>query len=52
MKQIHFNLKKGEAKLKIENMDDLWCLSHIIEPGDLVKGKTIRKIKIGGQKRQ
>ena len=47
MKQIHFNLKKGEAKLKIENMDDLWCLSHIIEPDDFVKGKTIRKIKIG-----
>ena len=47
MKQIHINLKKGEAKLKIENMDDLWCLSHIIEPDDLVRGKTIRKIKIG-----
>jgi len=47
MKQIHVNLKKGEAKLKIENMDDLWCLSHIIESDDLVKGKTIRKIKIG-----
>ena len=47
MKQIYFNLKKGELKLKVENMDDLWCLSHIIEPGDLVKGRTIRKIKIG-----
>ncbi len=47
MKQIHFNLKKGELKLKVENMDDLWCLSHVIEPDDLVRGKTIRKIKIG-----
>ena len=28
-------------------MDDLWYLSHIIEPGDLIKGKTVRKIKIG-----
>ncbi|MBU1204657.1 MAG: hypothetical protein KKE93_01995, partial [Nanoarchaeota archaeon] len=47
MKQIYFNLRKGELKLKVENMDDLWCLSHVIEPGDIVKGKTIRKIKIG-----
>ena len=47
MKQIYFNLKKGEVKIKIENMDDLWCLSQVIEPGDLFKGKTIRKIKIG-----
>ena len=47
MKQIYFELKKGELKLKVENMDDLWCLSHIIEQGDLVRGKTIRKIKLG-----
>ena len=47
MKQIHFELKKGELKLKVENMDDLWCLSHIIEQGDLVRGKTTRKIKLG-----
>ncbi len=47
MKQIHFDLKKGELKLKVENMDDLWCLSHVIEPEDIVKGKTIRKIKLG-----
>jgi len=47
MKQIYFNSRKAELKLKIENMDDLWCLSQVIEPGDLVKGKTIRKIKIG-----
>ena len=47
MKQIHINLKKGEVKLRIENMDDIWCLSHIIEPKDLVRGKTVRKIKIG-----
>jgi len=47
MKQLYLNLKKGEAKLKIENLDDLWYLSQIIDIGDLVKGKTIRKIKIG-----
>ena len=47
MKQLGFDLKKGEAKLKIENLDDLWYLSQIIDIGDLIKGKTIRKIKIG-----
>jgi len=47
MKQQYLDLKKGEAKLKIENLDDLWYLSQIIDIGDLVKGKTIRKIKIG-----
>ncbi len=47
MKQIRLDIKKGDAKLKIENLDDLWYLSQIIDIGDLVKGKTIRKIKIG-----
>ena len=47
MKQIHSNLKKGEIKLKVENPDDLWYLSTLIEPKDLVKGRTIRKIKPG-----
>ncbi len=47
MKQLYLDLKKGTAKLKIEDLDDLWYLSQIIDIGDLVKGKTIRKIKIG-----
>ena len=47
MKQIHSNLKKGEIKLKVENLDDLWYLSTIIEPKDIIKGKTTRKIKLG-----
>ena len=45
--KISKNLKKGQVKVLTENQDDLWYLSTIIEPGDLVKGKTIRKIKIG-----
>lgn len=52
MKQIHFNLKKGEIKLKVENLDDLWYLSTIIEPKDIIKGKTIRKIKLGEQEQR
>ena len=38
---------KEEFKLKIENADDLWYLSTIVDAGDLVKGKSLRKIKIG-----
>ena len=49
MKQIYSNIKKGELKLKVENLDDLWYLSTIIEPKDLIKGKTVRKIKLGEQ---
>jgi len=47
MKTIAQNLKKGELKLRIESLDDLWCLSQIIEPGDRVRGKTVRKLKLG-----
>ena len=49
MKIIHQNLKHGEIKLKAENLDDLWYLSSIIEPGDLVRGQTERKIKLGDE---
>src|SRR3989338_8008117 len=47
MKVIFSNLKRGEVKLRIENLDDLWYLSHIIELNDFVKGKTLRKIIFG-----
>jgi protein pelota len=45
MKQIHSNLKQGIIKLSPENMDDLWVLRQIVEPGDFLKGRTLRKIK-------
>jgi protein pelota len=47
MKIVSKDLKKGTVKLTVENLDDLWYLSHIIDPDDLVKAKTERKIKIG-----
>src|SRR3989344_9117315 len=47
MKLMHTDFKKGEVKVKIENVDDLWYLNQIVEKTDLVKGKTLRKIKIG-----
>ncbi len=46
MKIIHQNLKKGELKAKVENLNDLWYLSHIIDKGDFVRGKTLRKIQV------
>jgi protein pelota len=49
MKIIKQDLKHGEITLKVENSDDLWYLSHIIDVNDVIKGKTIRKIKIGGE---
>jgi protein pelota len=41
------DFKTGKVKIKITDLDDLWYISHLIDPGDLVRGKTTRKIKIG-----
>ncbi len=49
MRLISKDTKKGEYKIKTENLDDLWYLSHIIDSGDLIRGSTVRKIKIGGE---
>ena len=52
MKLIHTDFKKGEAKVKIENLDDLWYLNQIVEKNDLVKGRTLRKIKLGDEEQR
>jgi protein pelota len=44
---IKKNFNQGYVKLKISLLDDLWYLSHLILPGDLITSKTERKIKIG-----
>ncbi|MBU1245883.1 MAG: mRNA surveillance protein pelota [Nanoarchaeota archaeon] len=46
MKIIKENIKKGFVTLKIENLDDLWYLSQIIDETDFISGKTLRKIKL------
>ncbi|MBW3013290.1 mRNA surveillance protein pelota [Candidatus Woesearchaeota archaeon] len=51
MKILNKSLKEGKVKLRITNNDDLWYLSHIIESGDLIKGQTTRKIKIGDKEK-
>lgn len=47
MRILKQNLKQGEVFIAVESIDDLWYLSHIIEPGDLVRGKTHRKVRLG-----
>jgi protein pelota len=45
MKQLGFKHKHGELKLKVEHPEDLWYLNNMIDPGDTVSGKTLRKLK-------
>jgi protein pelota len=46
MKIISKNLKQGEVTFQIEIAEELWYLSQLIEKGDKISGKTIRKIKV------
>lgn len=47
MRLVTSDFRKGFVKLKINDKDDLWYLSHLIDMGDIIRGKTTRKIKIG-----
>jgi protein pelota len=47
MKIINTDYRKGFVKLKMESLDDLWYLSHILEGNDVVSAITFRKIKLG-----
>lgn len=49
MKILAKDFRKGFFKAKIENLDDLWYLTYVIEKSDIVKAKTFRKIKLGGE---
>lgn len=46
MKILAQDRKKGAFKLKVENLDDLWHLSHVVQPGDVVTKHTVRKVKL------
>ncbi|AEH24005.1 mRNA surveillance protein pelota [Pyrococcus yayanosii] len=43
MEILEENPKEGKVKLKVETLDDLWHLYHIIDEGDVVYAKTLRK---------
>src|SRR3989338_9527067 len=47
MNLLHSDFKKGIVKLRVTDSDDVWYLTHLIDPGDLVSGKTTRKMKLG-----
>ena len=47
MKTLSNNPKQGQMKLKLENLDDLWIVSTLINAGDKVSGKAFRKVSIG-----
>lgn len=49
MKLIAKEIKKGIAKIEVQNLDDLWYLSTIVDPTDRITARTERKIKIGGE---
>src|SRR3990172_3166847 len=42
-------LSKDEARIKVDTLDDLWHLSRLIEPDDVVAGEIVRKVKISGE---
>jgi protein pelota len=42
-------LRKDEAKIKVDTLDDLWHLSRLIEPEDIVAGEIVRKVKLGAE---
>lgn len=45
MRIVYQDTKRGIIEVVPETLDDLWHLSHIIEPGDLVSSKTTRRIQ-------
>lgn len=47
MHLIHSDFKKGTVKLRVTDSEDLWYLTHLIDSGDLLTGRTTRKIKLG-----
>ena len=51
MKLISKDYRKGILKAKIESQDDFWSLTYVIEKGDILKGFTFRKIKLGDGER-
>jgi len=49
MKILSKDLKHGKVSVRIQSQSDLWYLSHIIDTGDLLSGRTQRKIRIGDE---
>src|SRR4030067_355908 len=46
MQVLKTDLRHGMIRLKIENPDDLWHLEKMLEKGDLVTARTLRKTTV------
>lgn len=46
MKILHLDEKTGIAKIRVEDIEDLWNLRVLIKPGDLVEARTVRMVKL------
>jgi len=46
MQTLRMSKKEGIAKVRTETPDDLWHLEKILEPGDMVTSRTLRKTTI------
>jgi protein pelota len=51
MKIINRNMREQTLKVQVEASEDLWHLERVLEAGDLVTSKTLRKasVKTGGE---
>ena len=50
MKLLLTDFKKGLVKLRLTNPEDYWHLSQIINAGDIISGKTVRKVTVGTER--
>ena len=47
MKIVFKDLKRGVVKVVPETTDDIWTLYTVIQPGDLVRARTVREVHFG-----
>ena len=45
MKIMDREEKEGKIKLKVENIEDIWHINHILKPGDKIFANTMRRKK-------
>ena len=51
MKIIYKDLKEQKIKVLVESIEDMWHLAHVLEKGDIITARTMRKssVKSGGE---
>ena len=47
MRILKKDLKHGKLAVQAQSLDDLWCLSQTVRKGDVVIGRTTRKVRMG-----